>query len=513
MLRRALTFMLLTCCAAQAVSGPHLMVTQGTLEGRASQGVESYLGVPFAAPPVGQWRWQPPQPPARWKGVRQAVKFGPQCIQGIEGRGSEDCLTLNIFRPAGVTHSPVMVWVHGGFFTGGDSRAFDGRVLARDYGVTVITLNYRVGLLGFLAASGVAEGNYGLMDVVQALRWTKQNAGALGIDAQNVTVFGQSAGAAALCSLLTAPEANGLFHKAILQSGSCLSGLFTEPADQGRTLGNVFTRPFQCADTFLSECLRGKPAAELLAPGFPGRTFADPVPSYPLFGTAFLPHDPRQAFRSGQFNRVPVLLGMNREEGRVFETFLPAFLRNRPFIYPLTLTALGLPEPQNVMRQYPAGSVPSRTLAQVVTDGVFACPAWEAAQLLSRHVPVFMYEFNDPSAPSKLPGQRENAVRGAYHGAELPYVFGTPVEEVAAPQQFTPAQWQLSRQMAAYWTAFARTGRPEVEGQAPWEAYQPQLPQVMTLQPGQNTMQRDFDQAHACTFWGRQQEHWAGTAQ
>lgn len=503
-MKRRVALLALSLCAglplARAAAVPTLKVPQGKLIGLRKSGVEQFLGVPFAAPPVGPLRWQPPQPPV-WKGQRQATKFGPVCAQG--GSGSEDCLTLNIYRPPNAKNAPLVVWVHGGFFTGGDASLFDGSVLARDYGVVVATVNYRLGPFGFLAVPGVGDGNYGLMDIQEAVRWLRRHAGALGANPDNVTLAGQSAGAAAICTLMVAPNAQKLFHKAILQSGSCASDVFTTPLSQARRAGQQFAQALRCTGADVAACMRGKTQAEISAVRVPGRSVIDPVPLPPVHGDAFVPLPPLTALRDGWAAPVPTLLGINREEGQIFEPYLPAALRGSRLVYG---AALALYDPRHALtmaRQYAPrpDETPIRALTRLLTDRVFACPtSWLAAQLAPRQATYF-YEFSDPRPPLSLPGIKDAPALGAYHGAELAYVLETPVVGLSNPAQFTPAQTKLARQMGEYWTNFARSGQPAALGLTVWPPVKLPFPRVMTLEPGASSLQPNFDGRHQCGFW------------
>lgn len=491
--------------AAAPPPPPTLNVAQGRLVGKREAGVEQFLGVPYALPPLGDLRWKPPLPPLPWPTPRPATSFGAPCAQGRGG--SEDCLTLNIYRPPRAAGAPLMVWVHGGFYTGGGSSVFDGSALAREYGVVVVTLNYRLGVLGFLSGPGIGQGNYGLMDIAAALRWLRANGAALGADPRNLTVFGNSAGGAAICSLMTAPSAAGLFDKAILQSGACVSPLLSRPLSEGEWAGQGYARLLRCVGTpeQVGRCLRQKPLAELQATAPPTRRTVDAVPLPPVYGSDFLPLAPTEAFRRGQFAKVPVLLGSNREEARIFEAYLPGWLR---FSTPLYWTGLLLLDPwrlPELLRRYPVS--PERpalaTLTTLLTDQVFACPTHWLTRELSRWAPTYAYEFSDPGATLLLsPGTFPRGL-GAYHGAELPYVLGSAVTGVGGPAQFSAPQARLAAQMSEYWTTFARTSYPVALGLTGWPPYTRDLPQVLSLAPGQSVLVRDFGVRHGCDFWDR----------
>lgn len=477
-----------------------LQVAQGELIGQQRDGVAQFLGVPYAQPPLGAQRWRPPLPAKAWSGTRLATRFGPDCAQGQIG--SEDCLYLNIYRPASARNAPIMVWVHGGFFTGGSGRFFDGHALAREYGVVVVTVNYRVGLMGFLAARGVGDGNYGLYDLIQALRWTQANARALGGQPQNLTVFGNSAGAAAICALLTAPAASSLFQKAILQSGNCLSPYLMAPLAAAQRSGQTYVNHFFCPPP-VGTCLRSKSLQELRAIPLPSVGLVTPVPLPPVYGEALLPRPPLEVLKAGTWPSIPVLLGTNLSEGRVFEPFLPKVLRYSDLTYPLGLGLFDWHNAPAIAQRYPISPAETalQTISRTFTDRVFACPAFTLARELSRRAPTFVYEFSDPLVQFEYQANQPPARVGAVHGAEIPYVLSSAVGGVGDPQDFSFAQQQLSHQMGAYWTSFARTGQPLALGLTAWSTFTPTAPRVLTLNPGQSAVDENYAVRHQCTFW------------
>lgn len=490
---------------ASAYAAPTLHVQQGTLQGTDEVRVQRFLGVPFAAPPVGPLRWRAPQPPLPWKGVRQATRFGPMCAQGRTGQ--EDCLYLNIYRPVpGPQPTPVMIWIHGGFFTGGDAREFDGSVLARLLGVSVITVNYRVGIMGFLAAPGVGDGNYGLYDVVQSVRWVRQNARALNIDPNNVTLFGNSAGGSAICTLMTAPAARGLFQKAILQSGSCASPVMVTPLTDARKVGQRFVDQFDCGLTPAFWCMRQKSLAQLQAARQPSRQPIDPVPLPPVYGDLLIPQKPQFAFQNGEFMKIPVLLGSNANEGRALAVHLSALgLPLSGGGYEGVLRLLDWNNADAIWQHYPPtpDTAPAEAMAQVLTDRVFACPTdWLAAQL-ARHVPTYHYEFNDPHAATTLKTSASIPDLGAFHGSEIAYIFRMPVASVVKRLDLQGQQRLLSSEIGGYWTQFARTGNPNGWPLTRWEARTPTQPRVQQLRPSAEALppQLNFYDAHRCRLW------------
>lgn len=489
-------------------------VTEGTLVGREDGGVRVWQGVPYAAPPVGERRWKAPQPAPIWVGERDASRPGNVCPQraliGNGGtRGAEDCLYLNVYAPANAVRAPVMVWIHGGSFRGGAGSDYDGRVLAREQGVVVVTVNYRLGALGFLAAPELLEGrtvgNYGLLDQQAALRWVRANAAAFGGDPASVTVFGESAGGMSVCNQLASPGAAGLFDRAILQSGPCTPEINTAPLADALRTGSAYARALGCPEGDAA-CLRGVPTERLLTTPVPGRRAPGAVALPPVYGDAVLPRPPGEAFGAGQVNRVPLLIGNNLDEGTLFVAPIAQNGKDVPLwqFWGLVAVLEGWNTPR-VLASYLTRDYPTVGLAAaaLVTDSLFACPVNDMSRDLARVTPVYAYEFRDRTAPVEL---RTNAAiprYGAYHAAELVSVFGTRVEGLADPAKFTPAQAELARTMRAYWTNFARFGNPNAGGLPDWRPQTPDRNSVLTFEPGRIAETNTFRQEHRCDVWSR----------
>ncbi|WP_293913872.1 carboxylesterase/lipase family protein [Deinococcus sp.] len=501
-------------------------VAQGLLGGRENGGVRRFFGVPFAQPPLGLLRWAPPQPPTAWPGRRDASRFADVCLQPPNPldpspdrrlRGQEDCLYLNVYAPVrsaseGATQTaatvrplPVMVWIHGGSFTTGSGNIYDASLLAREQNVVVVTLNYRLGALGFLAAPalGPQSGNYALQDLLAALKWVKENAAAFGGDPGNVTAFGESAGAIMLCDLLTSPASQGLFQRAIVQSGPCAAPLNTVPLAQALSTGAAFTGAFNCSP-LVAGCLRLIPASTLIETAVPGSRAPGTVALPPLYGDALIPRKPYDAYQGGLLTKVPLLIGGNRDEGTPFTAYLtpPRLALNTPLYWGL-ISALKLERARAILQSYPGRAYPTNGLAAaaVVTDGLFACPVYSVITQAARFVPTYAYEFSDPQAVSELKPTASVPKLGAYHASELISVFGTPLTGLADPAAFSPAQTRLARQMRTYWANFARSGDPNGAGQGTWAPFDPQLRNLLSLSPAGNTVISDFAERHRCAFW------------
>jgi para-nitrobenzyl esterase len=395
-----------------------------------------------------------------------------------------------------------MFWIHGGGLVVGESDGYDPAALVAR-GVIVVTINYRIGELGFLAHAALsaesqngASGNYGLMDQQAAMRWVQRNIRAFGGDANNVTIFGESAGGLSVHSQLASPLPAGLFHKAIVESGAY--SLAQPSLASAQALGAEFAAAAGCSSQ-TATCLRSLSVSAILA----AQTGATMVPNVDGF---VLPLTVAAAFSTGQFNRVPVIEGSNHDEWRLFvaqtEASTGTPLTAAAYI-PAIAATLGVPLPVAavVAGAYPlaAYSSPSVALGAVGTDAAFSCNARIAARLLSRFVPTYQYEFNDPDAPM-LYFPPVSFPTGAYHASELTYIFDLAQTPVPNPG-FTPAQQDLSRAMVGYWTQFARSGDPNSLGAPAWPFYG-MSDLFQSLQPSTPTTGSGFAVDHKCAFWG-----------
>jgi para-nitrobenzyl esterase len=439
---------------------PIVSVDTGMLRGTNSGIIEGFKGIPYAAPPVGALRWQPPQPAPAWTGVRDASDFETICpqpsipehtlaaVMGADQKQSEDCLFLNVWTFNGARKAPVMVWIHGGAFRFGSGSAFlyNGTDFAKD-GVVLVTINYRLGALGFFAhpeltkaaAPDAPLGNYGIMDQIAALRWVKRNIAVFGGDPDNVTVFGESAGGVSVLTLLTTPAAKGLFAKAIVESGGGWEAPRTlaDEEESGLTLA---VKAGLGADATLEQ-LRALPAEKLLdSPWrFGGiRPFKD---------GRLIKENLTQAFAEGHEIGVPLIIGSNSDEASLMRLFdIPA----------ASIAAL---VPANLKSLY---SGTEQEMANAAfTDGLFGAPARWIAGRVSERAPAFLYHF------SFVPPALRGASAGAAHGGEVPFVFGSwlaPFDRMAAPE--THAMEAL---VHGCWVAFAKTGNP-TDGKT-WPTY------------------------------------------
>ncbi len=456
-------------------------IAQGRLKGFSKDGVLRFNGIPYAKPPVGPLRWRPAEPPEPWIGTREAARFGniaPQ-IQGAAerligatpGDQSEDCLYLNIWTPGcDAAARPVMVWIHGGAFVNGAGSlgTYNGKYLATRGHVVVVTINYRLGALGFLNLRDVtdgkieASGTEGLSDQIMALRWVKANIAAFGGDADNVTVFGESAGAMSVGALLAAPSARGLFHKAILQSGAA-------------HIGHTRERSAKVARLFL-EILGVDDAEKLIA--LPHETIlraqgeildmprdTGGLPFGPTVNGALLPVRAIAQVRAGSAKGIPILSGTTADEWKLFTAARPKLrLMDSTKLRRYTAGLVGEDRADVLLDAYTTGSSFERWNA-VMTDHSFAVPSARLLEAQGAYAPTFAYRFDWRS-------QLLGGVLGACHALELGFVFGTYNEKMAGAFFGSGAKADaLSSAMMESWIAFARSGDPSNALTGAWPHY------------------------------------------
>lgn len=472
--------------SAQAQSSPSLQVktASGVVEGKEIGSVHAFLGIPYAAPPVGDLRWKPPVPAANWEGVRKATEFGSHCMQtNVFGDmvfpdpgGSEDCLSLNVWVPAKAAQAklPVMVWIYGGgFVAGGTSEPRQhGEVLAQQ-GVIVVSMNYRLGIFGFFVHPELAKeswhhaaGNYGLLDQTAALRWVHENIAAFAGDPGNVTIFGESAGSFSVSAQIASPLAKGLFQKAIGESGAAFSnrGLSFAPLAVREEKDAKLASTTLGVNT-LAE-LRAIPAQKLLdafsKPGPQGTfAFGPDVDGY------FLPESVPATYAAAKQNDVALLAGWNHDEGGLNQ--VPA---DKSAMDALKATAdkeFGA-RAAEFLKLYPGETEAQarRSMADLAGDRFIAFSTWKwlEAQVKTGRQPVYRYRFD-----LSLPPDEKGQPRGAYHSAEIEYVFGQLDSKTDVT--WRPEDRALSAMMQKYWTNFARWGNPNGPGLAKWPVYSP----------------------------------------
>jgi para-nitrobenzyl esterase len=502
----------LAACDAAASPGqnssqaPVVRTADGSVRGKTVGATAEYLGIPYAAPPVGALRWQPPRPAAPWRGVREATSFAPHCAQPASppgvGSTSEDCLYLNVFAPADARdrNLPVMVWIHGGSLLTGESNDYNPAALVRS-GVIVVTINYRLGALGFLADTALAStpggpsGDYGLMDQQAALRWVQRNIGGFGGDPRNVTLFGESAGGLSVLAQLVSPGARGLFQRAIVESGTY--DLAQPSLASAESSGAAFAATVGCASNTAAStaaCLRSLPVSTIL-------DTEDTDGYYPNIDSAILPRSIGTALATGQFSRVPVIIGTNHDEWRAFigqeQDFGNPPVTAADYVADISSTlSLTASAASAVAKEYPLSSYssPAVALGAVGTDAIFACPALAAEKNLSKYTPTYAYEFNDENAPDRsLPSF--GFPYGAAHTFELQYLFD--LDNTAYPGTLSGPQQQLAQAMKQDWTNFAKAGVPA----SGWPRFTASDQRALSLVPPRPQLETDYAAEHHCSFW------------
>jgi para-nitrobenzyl esterase len=500
-----------TGSTAGSVAAPVARTETGAVRGVRAGRVESFLGIPYAAPPVGALRWQPPRPAARWAGVRAADQFGNRCPALASTNGprseTEDCLFVNVQRPAGAHQGerlPVYVFIHGGGLTNGSSNQMNMDKIVRETGVIGVSINYRLGVFGFLrhpaltAAAG-ESGNFGFLDQQAALRWVRRNIAAFGGSPGRVTIGGESAGGFSVCAHLVAPGSRGLFAQAMIQSGACT----TTAPDQADAAGTAFATAAGCPDpATAARCLGAASTGALLdaSTGFSAAI---------VRGTPTLPADPRAAVRAGQFARVPLVIGANRDEGRTFTQGLIGATQQQ---YTDFVRASFGAAAQAVLARYPWPATADQFTAAylsaaALTDqgfgalGLGGCSGRGLIQDLARYTPTFAYEFDHRTGPGLA--DRGGYVWGAGHAAELAYLFpsfdnGTPIAPL-----FDAGERRLARDMVRYWGAFVATGQPRAAGQARWPGYRAGASMLSLRAAGHSAAISDaaYTAEHQCAFW------------
>lgn len=497
--------------------------TLGAVQGQLDGATYSFKGIPYAAPPIGELRWRPPQRPEPWGQLRSAAEYGSPCTQVDPPTnaviGEEDCLTLNVWTPAeSRSNLPVMVWIHGGDnilgWSGQEDAdrgpfyySYNGRNIVERSGVVLVTVNYRVGAFGFLAhpefanesAEG-ATGNYGLLDLIESLRWVRANAGAFGGDSENITVFGQSAGASNVCALIASPLARGLFQRAILQSLAC----HVVPPPVVRATNEAAEAALGCEDSAdITACLRAADVRDVArVPGASIQASGGGVDYYLTLDSWSLPDFPRRAIELGKGAHVPVLLGTTSEEySQIIELTIQEPV-DTPEDYEQVLrrmfgdhrnpgrlaSGLGVA----VLEHYPPEDYPSPRWALVaaVSDQYMHCPTRQAARALAAgsDQPVWRYVFSHGHGDGPL------ARYGAAHSFEIPFVFGNFVDwEPTEPER------RLSKNIIDYWTRFSASGDPNGAGATAWPRYESGTERFLVLDV--NASGSTGWRSSQCDFW------------
>ena len=509
-------------------SRPVIEIANGKLQGVERSGVQSYKGIPYAAPPLGTLRWRPPQPALDWAGLRDASQFGHACMQpmvsGLNSElvpGSEDCLKLNVYAPTGAKNLPVMVWFHGGGLIEGSAKEpyYEPVGLVKE-GVIVVTVDYRLGKLGFFApkalsveaqANGEPVGNYGTMDQIHSLKWVRDNIAAFGGDPDNVTIFGQSAGGRSVTWLMTSPASKGLFHKAIAQSAQQLPVRDIRKEKLGLTPEEALDEKFlQSLGVNTLKELRDLPADQLLMTaaqfqeGEFGGSFVD---------GQIIVGDPVSLFAAGQQHKVPFMIGTNSWDASFFMLSAP----------PLAAYVKKMgQDPKTISKLYRGFKDTCALSAEVMADGWYKGAVKLLADSANRYAPTYAYYYD-----YLTPNIRASYI-GAPHTFELPYVFGALNTVLPAPAKSEPAENQcvkinnaladmkqqgkwskywfpitepankhdqlISEQLTKSWTSFARTGNPNYGGDSAWPRYTLESDVMRLFVQGAKSQIRRLDQ-------------------
>ncbi|WP_037158437.1 carboxylesterase/lipase family protein [Rhodococcoides fascians] len=480
--------------------------TTGLLRGSEVGGTRQFLGVRYAQPPVGDLRWALPEAAPDTEDTVDATSFGARCPQGTgpDVQTDEDCLFLNVTVPsdAGDGRLPVVVWWHGGGFTSGAGSDYDATRFAEQGNVIVVTVNYRLGMLGYLGLPGLeGSGNFGLADQLLALKWANDNAEAFGGDPDNVTVMGESAGGMSACAALGSPAAEGLVDKAIIQSGSCLidwpAGTLYPglpeltpyaPLAESEATGSAIADALGCTDDRL-RCLRELPVEKVVEQ-------SSSFGNGPAYGTDLQPTNPADAVRDGRTMPIPVIMGGNADEHRSFVGGAlladPTSVTDETY-RSLIQQAFGT-RAGEVEQRYPRTEFDSAALAwsTLVTDAAWSCPMLNTSALLSTNADVWSYEFADETAPDVSGVSATGLAQGAAHATDLPYTFDLNGSDLLTG----PGQKDLSEKMIEAWSEFARSGDPGEGWPKTTDASGP------VLEFGNpDTVVGNYYDAHQCGFW------------
>ncbi len=504
-----------------------VMTASGPVTGTLQKKTRVFFGIPYAAPPTGANRWRAPQPVTPWTAARDATVRAKVCPQiavagtDVDPRSDEDCLTLNVWTPDPKPAAPlsVMVWIHGGafFFGSGAEPFYDGDQIVTAGNVVLVTINYRIGALGFLALPALTKedpahptsGNYGFEDQQAAMMWVKNNIAAFGGDPSRVTIFGESAGGYSVCAHLIAPKSQGLFIHAIAESGFC-SGYFGSTLDAAYPNSEALARNIGCTDASKTlECLRAKTPSDILhlydsqiqLPG--GLFFQVPEPYgdggvqgsqlawKPVTDGVVIPSKITEVGAS--FPKVPLIIGTNADEGTLFTALFggkPAMTEDD---YRAAVTRVfGAGHTDAILQQYPVSEYPTANdaLNAVSNDAMFACPARRLARDVSTKTDVYLYAFHHKPLMSILP------TLGSFHAAELAYIFGYDTPLTVTQESEKP----LGDAMRGYWTRFAKAGDPNGDGAPIWPKYSAATDQNIGLDLPAPMAEANYKKA-LCDFW------------
>lgn len=497
--------------AAAGVASAQVRQTQnGPVQGLTVGTEAQFLGIPFAAPPVGTLRWQPPQPAANWTGTLPATAFGAPCPQIGLTSASENCLTLNVYAPTSAAPGsklPVLVWIYGGSFIAGESGMYDPTTLVTRGNVVAVTLNYRIGYLGFLAHPALSaadphdvSGNYGILDQKYALTWVRNNIANFGGDPAQITVFGESAGGQSVYAQLIAANPVKL-KAAIAESGAFQTNYPTLATAEAA--GEQAATALGCPDQTLS-CLLAL-SASTLANALNPLSNAGGIG--PVIDGVYLPSGPAVAFSQGNFEKIPIISGGNHDEMRLFVAF-DQYFGAPPLTaatYEANVQAAFGASAASVLAQYPLGNytTPDYAWAAVETDEIFACNTHLLNAQLSPYTKVYAYELNDPNGPEPVGPAIPGFTYGSAHGSDMSFLFPTLFAPVirTGPPRLTPAELTLATTLQDFWLSLARYDRPLAPQSGAWLTFNNTSQDVLSLVPPATAIETNFVANHHCAFW------------
>ncbi|MEB3754081.1 carboxylesterase/lipase family protein [Acinetobacter sp. MD2(2019)] len=492
-----------------------IQTERGEIQGTVKDQTDQYLGIPYAQAPVGENRFRSPQVPSAWQGIKQTIQQGHTCVASVSVNpdASEDCLYLNVYVPknSNVDAKPkaVIFWIHGGAYVLGSTRDNDPAQLAEKQNVIVVSINYRLGALGFFAHPELkgtsGEGNFAIQDQQAALKWVNRNIAQFGGDPNNITLMGESAGSGSVCTHLVAPSSKGLFKRVIMESGSCVGIGWSTPQQTAEQGGLSFAKNLGCTGNNDLSCLRKKSAKQIMQAKASRSGITGKNGWSPMIGGDVLPISPLQALKNAQTAKVPMLVGTNANEGDLFAILFSAKTKGvttRKNLQDGVAEMLNSPElAEKAMTIYQPRidkDGTKRAFSQIFTDSVFVCPTTAMLDLYQTQAPIYQYQFEDPNAPFRFKLLKKIYGLRSYHASELHYVFASP-NALTRGQHLNAQQQTLSDQIQRYWGNFAKTGNPNGEGLPTWQPYpnhQPFNLSIAGLAPVTG-----FKEKHHCDFW------------